>query len=304
MEKIIIGIHGLANKPNEDILTKWWKMAIDEGLNTNYSYSEEYNFDMVYWANYLYKYQIHQDEDFSFDSLYNQEPYIAAEDGTLQVYEEGIFSSLRAFGQGHFGAAADFLKESCSINGMADWLLGKYLKDLAFYYSDSQTIVNDSGEPVLARTLLREVLKEAILSHHDKQIMLIAHSMGSIIAYDVLRELGHSNPDLNISHFVTIGSPLGLPHVKVKIKLEAEDDIVRTPSIVNKSWINFSDMKDCVALDFRLSDDYEANKSGIKVTDDLVSNSYTNGKDENPHKSYGYLRTPEVSKHIIDFLKN
>ena len=32
MRKIIIGIHGLGNKPPEDLLKIWWKKAIREGL--------------------------------------------------------------------------------------------------------------------------------------------------------------------------------------------------------------------------------------------------------------------------------
>jgi esterase/lipase superfamily enzyme len=47
--------------------------------------------------------------------------------------------------------------------------------------------------------------------------MLIAHSMGTIISYDVLRDLGQEDPSFKVPHFATIGSPLDLPHVKAKI---------------------------------------------------------------------------------------
>ena len=62
--------------------------------------------------------------------------------------------------------------------------------------------------------------------------------------------------------------------------------------------------KDPVALDVHLWDDYAKNAGNIRVEDDLVLNDYPkNAKgDINHHKSYGYLRTPEVSKHIRDFL--
>ena len=32
MSKVIIGIHGLANKPKETLLTSYWKTSIEEGL--------------------------------------------------------------------------------------------------------------------------------------------------------------------------------------------------------------------------------------------------------------------------------
>ena len=43
--------------------------------------------------------------------------------------------------------------------------------------------------------------------------------------------------------------------------------------------------------------------TGIRVKDDLVANDYLglDGK-ANPHKSYGYLRTPELSKCVKEFL--
>ena len=44
-----------------------------------------------------------------------------------------------------------------------------------------------------------------------------------------------------------------------------------------------------------------------EVVDDLVSNDYhkpDDPEDRNYHKSYGYLRTPEIADHIADFLKS
>ncbi len=38
------------------------------------------------------------------------------------------------------------------------------------------------------------------------------------------------------------------------------------------------------------------------VEDDLVLNDYRADGGENPHKIYGYLRTPEMSGLIADFL--
>jgi len=108
-----------------------------------------------------------------------------------------------------------------------------------------------------------------------------------------LRELGREDASLSIEHLVTIGSPLGLPHVKYKIM--EENPLIRTPSVVKK-WSNLADRRDPVALDIHLRDDYEANYAGVRVNDDLVMNDWGGIN----HKSYGYLRTPEFS----DLLKN
>ena len=140
--------------------------------------------------------------------------------------------------------------------------------------------------------------------------MLISHSMGTIIAYDALRELGREDGNtVRISNFVTIGSPLGLPHVKAKIIDQCKyDPQVRTPSIVSDSWLNFADRKDPVALDAYLKDDFQENAREVRVVDDLVMNDFCiakkGKKQRNHHKSYGYLRTPELSKHVKEFLKS
>ena len=57
-----------------------------------------------------------------------------------------------------------------------------------------------------------------------------------------------------------------------------------------------------MAIDIHLRDDYSANKKGIQVEDDIAMNDYSIKKKSNHHKSYGYLRTPELSIHVKEFL--
>ena len=78
MKKIIIGIHGLANKPRKTILTKYWKDSIAEGLKKNCKTTQAYSYQMVYWADLLYKNPLHDDDNFNFDCLYYTEPYVEA----------------------------------------------------------------------------------------------------------------------------------------------------------------------------------------------------------------------------------
>jgi hypothetical protein len=83
-------------------------------------------------------------------------------------------------------------------------------------------------------------------------------------------------------------------------KIKKENPLVRTPSVVDK-WTNFADRRDPVAIDVHLSGDFEANSNGVAVRDDLVINDYP-GSPPIHHKSYGYLRAPEVSDAIRNFL--
>ncbi|MEW6533996.1 MAG: alpha/beta hydrolase [Candidatus Auribacterota bacterium] len=307
MKKVIIGIHGLANKPPKESLEKWWKQSILEGLAKNCGLNNpKFDFKMVYWADLLYKYPLHDDQNFNFDKLYNTEPYIEAKPGALKKYKDSWKDAIRAKALDLAGLTLDKFKNDHPYVGVfADWALDKLLRDLAFYYDNGRKIKSRSGELELARKVLQDELKKALLENKDNDIMLIAHSMGTIISYDVLRDLGQSTEKIGISHFITIGSPLGLPHVKGKIIQERKyDPSVRTPSIVTNKWINFSDKKDPVAVDIHLRDDYAQNDNGIQVIDDVILNDYQKPSDNknNHHKSYGYLRAPELSESIYGFI--
>ena len=306
MNRVIIGIHGLANKPEQTILTDYWKKSIAEGLKNVGAPNVEFDFQMVYWANYLYQRPVHQNEDYRFDPLYNDEPYIPAT--KLKTYEDGWKDELRHLAGKTFGPGIDWFKQKFGVGRLSDAVLSAKLKDLDYYYQERPIKAKD-GTQQSAQDVLRQELISVLDANKHKEIMLISHSMGTIIAYDVLRVLGNTGHEARIEHFATIGSPLGLPHVKQKIVDERiaegrpEAAKLRTPTIVTGSWVNYADKLDPVALDSHLRDDYGPNQSEIQVTDDLVSNDYEGLSGEsNHHKSYGYLRTPELSKRIKEFL--
>ena len=274
MSNIIIGIHGLSNKPAPDVLEEGWEKAILEGLSKNEGIDAvSLNFSSVYWADKMYP-EIDPDPD-----LYHE-----AKEGEIKTYKDRWLDAARAKTFDWAGNIMDGIKNHFGVDAIADKVLSAKLKDLSRYYED-QAI----------RKTLRDLLKQVIMENREKRIMILSHSMGTIIAYDVLREIGRESPRLIVDHFVTMGSPLGLPHVKYKIS--EESPLVRTPSIV-KRWTNFADKKDPVAIDTHLADDYEANVGGVQVEDDLVSNDWGGIN----HKSYGYLRTPEVSRVIKNFI--
>lgn len=304
MSKIIIGIHGLANKSKKPILKKWWNDSILEGLSNITKSAPTFKFEMVHWADLLYKYPIHQDDNFHFDKLYNNEPYIKAKKEALKPYKDTWPDKVKSGMLETTGAALNKL----GIDKLTGWVIEKVLKDLDFYYDEDRKILNRKGKKQLAFEVLKDELKSTIIANKDAEIMLIAHSMGSIISYDVLRDIGRMpNNTIAIKNFITIGSPLGIPYVKQKIREQRtynqKKDRVRTPTIITNSWTNFADRLDPVAIDAHLRDDYKANKAGIRVVDDLVCNDYVGLKEKsNHHKSYGYLRAPEVSKRILAFL--
>ena len=153
----------------------------------------------------------------------------------------------------------------------------------------------------MARETIREKLAETLRKHKNDEILLIGHSMGSIIAYDVLTK---SVPEVMVDTFVTCGSPLGIPVIMSKIRAEQQDEnkTLYVPENIKRRWYNLSDLGDRVAINYNLADDFHKNSKGISIIDKQVHNTYEYKGHKNPHKSYGYLRTPEMSEIIYAFL--
>ena len=276
---IVIGVHGLLNKPAKQVLEVWWADAIKEGLRHNHDIELPLPFELVYWAD------IRNTTPIALEDL--DERYQEAT-APLSRYDPKGIDKARAVAQKWGGRMLDKEKELIGLGRNVEGLLGVKFDDLGAYY-----------EEALIRQRMRSRLTDALQRHQDKRILLIAHSMGSIIAYDVMRQL-EDDGAVEVEYLVTIGSPLGLPIVADKIRQEF--GATQTPSSVQR-WTNLADPGDKVSLDCNLADEYDP-ANDIQVTDVLVHNQYVNhnGKANN-HKSYGYLRAPEVSQLIRNFLQ-
>ena len=298
--KIIIGIHGLGNKPSADTLEKWWKSAIGEGLKVFGESPRKIDFELVYWADILHP----EPEDLQIidphHPLYNSNPYIPAQDYTVKPY-----SKTRRKLLDYLEKVMDqlFLNDDLSINfsKISDKIIHKYFKDLDAYYS--RFIAHTSGADSNIRNLIRDRLYDKLKKHRRKDILLIAHSMGSIVAFDVLSQY---SLDFKVDTFVTMGSPLGIPAVMNKIASELGDagnaiSSLMTPESVVRNWFNLSDLEDKIAMNYNLSDDYQPNIRGVKPEDFIVHNNYFNRIHANPHSVFGYLRTPDMARIIEEF---
>ena len=298
MARYIIGIHGLRNKPPTDLLKKWWQFALKEGLEHIGHPHLRIPFDLIYWADELYPEPLDPDLSDPDDELYMDEPYqwgVSAiqEDRSNQV------NKLRRYIEKQLHGI--FLKPNLSMNyeNITDKIFRHFFKDLDKYFSKADT------ENETTRLRVQQRMLELLDRHAKDEVLLIAHSMGSIIAYDVMTR--YPERCKHIQKFVTIGSPLGLPFILGKLaqgmpETERIGDKLRTPSVFKGQWLNYSDPEDMIAFDQQLSDDYVANELGVKVEDFPVFNDYLDGGERNTHKSYGYLRSDEMATLVHEFL--
>ncbi|MCU4164370.1 hypothetical protein [Carboxylicivirga caseinilyticus] len=302
MKKIIIGIHGLGNKPPKYLLEKWWLEAMEEGLINSEYKSQIPTFELVYWADILYEMPLdYWMKDIS-SSYYLDEPYIKSS-GNKHFKDTLHRKNLNARILEFFNSV--FLKKDKTQKHrfISDFIIQKYFFELEVYYSEKNNEGSDFN--FKAKRLIQKRLYSILHKYKGYDIMLVAHSMGSIIAFDVLSKI---HP-ITINTFITIGSPLGFPIViseiaKEKERINLESNLIKSPDCIQNKWYNQADLLDKVAINHNLSEIYEPNKSGIKPIDILVSNDYQVNGQLNPHKSFGYLRTPEFSSVLRNFISD
>jgi pimeloyl-ACP methyl ester carboxylesterase len=133
---------------------------------------------------------------------------------------------------------------------------------------------------------------EPIAQQGAERVIVVAHSLGSIVAYDVL----NTHPELRADLFVTLGSPLGIERGVRRKLLADERGKLGVPRGVRR-WVNVADERDIVALDPTLTDDFRSSRASA-ITDLRVSNPA-----RSPHSVTAYLRQPVVCREIANVLK-
>lgn len=150
------------------------------------------------------------------------------------------------------------------------------IKDTAAYFYDTRR---------------RDEMRARLLAQLDGvtgPVILVAHSQGTIISYDVLNALKQA---LDVRLFVTLGSPLGLQEVQDNLKRP-----LTVPASVRR-WCNFADLLDPVALDKGLRNDFTPRDL---IEDRIVTNRKSLSITSfNPHSSTGYLETEPVRSVVL-----
>ena len=288
MSHLIIGIHGFARKPPLERLARGWLEAVLEGLRRNCGLATDaengtalFDFKLVYWAD-----EVHQplEED--------PEPYLPAPgNGPLPSYEDDWVDELVADVIDVGESIMDLAMQIPKLHRKTGWFLERICRDCERYNQDARL-----------RNAIRAQLESVLLSSMDQRILILGHSMGSVIAYEALRSLEKRYDRPLVEHLIGLGSPMGFPFLTRELELRHETN--RMPNTVHR-WTNFTDRRDLAAIDVHLRDDFGPNDRGDQVKDDLVINSYLcPRRRSNTHKAYGYLRAPEVSQLIMGFLQS
>ena len=159
-KKIIIGIHGLANKPEKSLLKKWWIKSIREGFATIGKKGTPFTFKLVYWADLVH--DIPQDPKVTDKKspAHMKDPYVP---GDPTVYSSFTPSNFKRKILDRLEKKLDkmFFDDQSFINydKFAGLMMKSLFKDLDFYYHRECAVPRYRGQN--ARVAIRNIRRDA-----------------------------------------------------------------------------------------------------------------------------------------------
>ncbi len=210
------------------------------------------------------------------------------------------------------GPTDDEVREALSWRRKAAWamisvadflpILIPLLPDPAVKSAVQETeryFANFGGIGGRVRELLKAPLREMFA--RGERVLLIGHSMGSVIAYDALWELWHvEGRRERLDAFLTLGSPLGMRFAQRRLLGARERGARKYPGNIRR-WLNVVAEGDLAALDPTVADDFAPMRTfgqveAIADIDSGIFNYFRNAEGLNVHRSYGYLVNPRVGE--------
>jgi hypothetical protein len=152
------------------------------------------------------------------------------------------------------------------MTGAATFTIESFLRDVYLYVTNGD--------------VARQIDEIVVAKLSTEPTLVIAHSLGSVVAYNVLRD----NPNLQLQKLITVGCPLGMHAISSKlgviVSLAARD-----------GWYNAFDCRDIVALN-------PLDATHFGVTPAILNYNGVDNPTDNRHGIVGYLNDPEVARQV------
>lgn len=170
-----------------------------------------------------------------------------------------------------------------------------HLRDFDKYLRNNKGVAED------ARQKVKQVLLDANAA--ERPVLLLGHSMGSVIAYESLWQLSRvQKTDVKVD-LVTSGSPLGQSIVQRHLMGAHAEDAERYPDNI-RQWTNIAAVGEFTAIDMQLKNDFSGMmEQGLlaEITDLESYNYYHMHGSLNVHAEYGYLINEVTARVICDW---
>jgi hypothetical protein len=279
-------IHGIANKPPKDVLLEQWRVALldNDGVDLD---DLGVTSSMVYWADLLYPEPLSEAAAQSQEAL-EADGTVGGDDTDMSWLldvdpDEAAFVAAVGAEVGMAEVAAlptevgDAVDPDSPLEGIPlpefvkARLMRVFLRDVHHYIYDTEFSPR-AGESYKIRTEIRRRTIDALTEggRQPGPHVLVTHSMGTVIGYDVLT--GEEDVP-GVDALITLGSPLGLSDLQEKLAPPwTSDDGWPSQRLGSGSWTNVADRWDPVCgFDAAIGPDFR--RGGVsQVLDVAVSN--------------------------------
>lgn len=244
----ILGVHGIGNyqatlsqAEAADVISRRWSAALRPRLDA------ELHFDLqiAYYADYLTR-DIAQGVD--------DPEHLDLDEKILLLDWARQLGAPTDESQGRITVpvryAIDWIARQYDLdNKMVRILMSKFCQEVSTYF-------NSCDRRSAARAHVVDCLAE--FAPH----VVIAHSLGSVVAYEALWQ----NPQHSPNMLITLGSPLGMPNVVFERLIPGPDNGYgcRPPRV--RSWINISDPGDFIAIPRQLTGRFNGVTADLEAT--------------------------------------
>lgn len=283
-------VHGLANKPAPSDLRRIWLEALrapvsgDGGFDLGAAGVSD---SFVYWADLFYDSPLSATdyESTSFESASDKISASLSGANTSVPSDEWMHAMRQ-----HYPEAGDSYPEPPVAPNLPRFeriplpgfvkqaIMAEYLREAHDY------LFNVKG---IRDTIRARVIGDMKRCPDGTRRVLVGHSQGTLIAYDVMTAVADCPP---IDGFMTIGSPLGVDEVQDRLVWTRDNGF---PDKLQGEWVNVFDPFDLVARpDRRLANDFR--KSGKSAVIDVEEENWGSWR----HSATKYLKGPSLREHL------
>jgi hypothetical protein len=286
----LLFVHGRGQGgKNAEELKETWIATLRKGYQAaSISFPEPLSVDFPYYGAAL-------DAQVAKATLPLPKDVISKGDAAATPYEEFLRSSLKEMQHSAHISDDEVVAEAGPIpateKGIQNWrltqaiarLLDKRLGNLTS--RTIETFLRDVYLYISNRNVAKEI--NAIVSDKltDEPTVVVAHSLGTVVAYKVLVE---RRANLKLRRYVTVGSPLGIRAIASQL------GVLQYPR-ADLVWYNAYDQRDIVALN-PLADPHFTTTPAISNYDGIRNAT------DNRHGIIGYLNDASVAKCIAEGL--
>ena len=236
---VIVGVHGVGNyvpgQPPESVASRRsaaWAASIAAGLGIH---PGALDLTVAYYAPFL-----HTGEPAVQAATLDPDQALDALDADASALTRSWIDALDLPGVSVQGRSAVPLRHAVTAAANRFSLNGRLTKlFVAVCFPEVARYLASDAAP--ARAQAREQVATTIAERQAR--VVIAHSLGTVVAYETL----HAHPDLEVDLLVTLGSPLALPDAIFR-RLQPQPAPTGSRPANVRRWVNISDYGDPVAI--------------------------------------------------------